>query len=47
VTETVTAYPQYIYDYEIELNEEKRKINLFNSNLAGALEYQLTTLLEK
>lgn len=47
VTEIVTAYPQYIYDYEIEQNEEKRKINLFKSDFAGGLEKQFSTLLGK
>jgi len=45
VTEIVNAYPQYIYDYEISLNESKRNISLFNADYAGALERQLTTLL--
>lgn len=45
VTEIVTAYPQYIYDYEIEQNENKRKISLFKSDYAGALEKQLSSLL--
>jgi nucleoid-associated protein YgaU len=45
VTEIVTAYPQYIYDYEVEQNEAKRNISLFKSDYAGALEKQLYTLL--
>ena len=45
VTQTISAYPQYIYDYEIDLNESKRKINLFNAEYAGALEKQLSSLL--
>jgi hypothetical protein len=47
VTQTVTAYPEYIYDYEVSANEAKRKINLFSADYAGVLEKQLTTLLEK
>lgn len=47
VTQTVAAYPQYIYEYEVDLNEAKRKINLFNVEYAGALEKQLSSLLEE
>jgi len=44
-TITTTTYPQYIYDYEMQLNESKRTINLLNSGYAGTLENQLSTLL--
>jgi hypothetical protein len=47
VTRIVNAYPQYIYDYEVEQNEAKRNISLFKSDLASALENQLTSLLGK
>jgi hypothetical protein len=43
---TTTAYPQYIYDYEIETNEAKRNINLVNSSYTGSLEKQLNSLLK-
>jgi len=46
VTQTITTYPQYIYDYEIETNEAKRSINLVNSSYSGALETQLAALLK-
>jgi len=46
VTESIAAYPQYIYEYEIETNEAKRNINLINSSYTGALEKQLSTLLK-
>jgi hypothetical protein len=45
VTQTITKYPQYIYDYEIQANEDKRSINLVNVSYAGALEKQLSSLL--
>jgi hypothetical protein len=44
-TVTTAAYPQYIYDYEVEVNEAKRNINLINASYAGSLESQLTSLL--
>jgi hypothetical protein len=46
VTESISAYPQYIYDYEIETNESKRNINLINSSYTGALEKQLSSILK-
>ena len=45
VTQIVSKYIQYIYDYEIELNESKRNISLVNAAYAGAMEKQLTSLL--
>jgi len=46
VTVTTQAYPQYIYDYEVQTNEAKRNINLINVNYAGSLENQLSSLLK-
>jgi len=46
VTITTQAYPQYIYDYEVQTNEAKRNINLINVNYAGSLENQLSSLLK-
>jgi hypothetical protein len=45
VTKTITGSTQSIYEYEVELNESKRNINLINATYAGAMEKQLTTLL--
>ena len=45
VTVTTTAYPQSIFDYEVQVNEAKRSINLVNTNYAGAIEKQLSSLL--
>ena len=46
VTVTTQAYPQYIYDYEVQTNEAKSNINLINVNYAGSLENQLSSLLK-
>jgi hypothetical protein len=46
-TITVSTYPQYLYDYEIELNESKRTINILNVSHAGAMEQQLSNLLRQ
>jgi len=46
-TVTVSAYTQSIYDYEVEMNESKRSINLLNSAFAGQIESQLSTLLKE
>ena len=45
VTVNTQAYPQTIFQYEDQLNESKRKINLLNVNYAGAVENQLINLL--
>jgi hypothetical protein len=45
VTVTTFAYPQSIYEYEVQLNESKRNINLINVSYAGAMESQLQNLL--
>jgi len=45
VTVITAAYPQSIFDYEVQTNESKRSINLVNVNYAGALETQLSSLL--
>jgi len=47
VTITTFAYPQSIFDYEVETNEAKRSINLINSSYIGAVESQLSSLLSK
>ena len=44
VTVVTTAYPQNIFDYEVQVNEAKRTINLVNVNYAGILEKQLSSL---
>jgi hypothetical protein len=45
VTVTTQAYPQYIYDYEVQTNEAKRNINIINTDYVGTIEKQLKTLL--
>jgi hypothetical protein len=45
VTVTTQAYPQYIYDYEVQTNEAKRNINIINTDYVGIIEKQLKTLL--
>ena len=45
VTVKTIAYTQSIFDYEVQVNESKRSINLVNANYAGALEKQLSSLL--
>lgn len=45
VTVVTTAAPQNIFDYEVQVNEAKRNINLINASYAGAVEKQLTSLL--
>ena len=45
VTVITAAAPQSIFEYEVQVNEAKRSINLVNVNLAGALEKQLSSLL--
>jgi hypothetical protein len=45
VTQTVSVDTQSIFDYEVELNESKRNIQLLNASFAGAIENQLTSLL--
>ena len=44
VTVVTNAYPQNIFDYEVQVNEAKRTINLVNVNYAGVLEKQLSSL---
>ena len=44
VTVVTNAYPQNIFDYEVQVNEAKRSINLVNVNYAGVLEKQLSSL---
>jgi hypothetical protein len=46
-TVTVSAYTQSIYDYEVEINESKRSINLLNSAFARQIESQLSSLLKE
>ena len=45
VTQIVSVNAQSIYDYEIELNESKRNINLINSSYTSQFEAQLSSLL--
>jgi hypothetical protein len=45
VTVTTQAYPQYIYDYEVQTNEAKRNINIINTDYVGTIEKQLKALL--
>jgi len=45
VTQNVLAIEQSIYDYENELNESKRNINLINSIYVPALESQFRSLM--
>jgi len=45
VTVTTQAYTQSIFEYEEQLNESKRSINLINVSYAGAMENQLQNLL--
>lgn len=45
VTETITKNAVSIYDYEINLNESKRNIQLINKNYAYEFEKQLNSLL--
>jgi formate dehydrogenase assembly factor FdhD len=45
VTETITKNAVSIYDYEINLNESKRNIQLINKNYAYEFEKQLHSLL--
>jgi hypothetical protein len=44
VTVVTNAYPQNIFDYEVQVNEAKRSIKLVNVNYAGVLEKQLSSL---
>jgi hypothetical protein len=46
VTQTVSKTPVSIYDYENNLNESKRTINLINKNYAFDFEKQLASLLK-
>jgi hypothetical protein len=45
ITETITKNAVSIYDYEINLNESKRNIQLINKNYAYEFEKQLHSLL--
>lgn len=47
VTQTITKNAQSIYDYEIEVNDDKRNINLINSKYAIDFETQLQSLLNQ
>jgi len=45
VTEIITKYTQTIYEYEVELNETRRSINLVNSSYVSSFESQFYSLM--
>ena len=45
VTINVTKNIVSLYDYELNLNESKRNINILNSNYVNQLETELTDLM--
>ena len=45
VTINVTKNVVSLYDYELNLNESKRNINILNSNYVNQLETELTDLM--
>jgi hypothetical protein len=47
VVQTITKNAQSIYDYENQLNESKRNINLINASYAPEFESQFASLLGK
>jgi Base plate wedge protein 53 len=47
LTQTISKYPQYILDYEIQLNEAKRTIYLINSTYVTSIESQFSSLMRQ
>jgi hypothetical protein len=45
VTQTISKYVEYLYDYEVRINEAKRSIFIINSEYASQFETQLQKLL--